>query len=101
MENKNIDHLQEFVIEGINSLRDLKEKRTGINQEMGSIRANFESKGLSKKALNFAMQYINMDPDDRKGFDEAYAFIRETWNLPVNAQGDLLAVIEEQAAEQN
>ncbi len=90
-ENTNGDHnltkLKKDVKNGVDELVNLKTERASINEAMGAVRADLETKGIPKKALQMAMTYMNMDPDKREGFDIAYQIVREAMDLPL--QGDM------------
>lgn len=84
----NISGLKADIQEGVKKLENLADERTAINASMNSIRSDLEAKGVHKKALNMAMQYLNMDPDKREGFDIAYSIVREAMGLDFE-QGEL------------
>lgn len=87
----NLTKLKQDIVEGIQKISQQKQERQACNEEISAIRADLEAKGIPKKALDMAMQYMNMDPDKREGFDVAYDIVREAVGLPYDAQGDLFA----------
>lgn len=93
----NLTGLKKEIADALAKMKDLKNDRADVNEEMGSIRARLEAKGIPKKAFAMAQQYINMDPDDREGFDIAYALCREAGGLPM--QEDLFAAADRMAAD--
>lgn len=79
----NITSLKKDIAAGVEKLQELKDERQATNEAMGAIRSDLEAKGVPKKALSMAMAYLNMDPDQREGFDIAYDIVREAIELPV------------------
>lgn len=53
----------------INAVKQLKNDRADTNAEIAAVRANMEALGIPKPAFDMAVKYINMDPEDREGFD--------------------------------
>tara|TARA_R110000744_G_scaffold326330_5_gene432118 strand:- start:275 stop:592 length:318 start_codon:yes stop_codon:yes gene_type:complete len=84
----NITALKADISAGVKAIEGHIEDRTSANQAIAAVKADLEAKGVHKKALNMAMQYMNMDPDKREGFDIAYDIVREAIGLPVT-QGEL------------
>lgn len=94
----NLTGLKKDISEALGKLKQLRNERSDVNADMASIRADLESKGIPKKALAAAITYMNMDPEDREGFDLAYALVREAGGLPL--QEDLFQAAERMATEQ-
>ena len=88
----NLTDLKKIISDAIKSVGDLKLDRADINAEIQSVRANLVTHGIPKKAFDMALSYINMDPDDREGFDVAYALVREAGGLPM--QEDLFSAAD-------
>lgn len=88
----NLTELKAIIAGAIRTVSDLKLDRTDINAEIQSVRSNLVTHGVPKKAFDMALSYINMDPDDREGFDIAYALVREAGGLPM--QEDLFAAAD-------
>ena len=93
----NLTGLKKDIAEALQKMKRLKDERTDVNAEMGAIREALQAQGIPKKAFAMANSYINMDPDDREGFDIAYALCREAGGLPL--QEDLFAAADRMAAE--
>lgn len=79
----NITKLKQDVKKGVEKIEALKLDRSAINEKIGAVRSDLEAKGIPKKCLDMAMQYLNMDPDKREGFDIAYEIVREAIDLPL------------------
>lgn len=79
----NISGLKDDAKQAIDKINTLKSERQSINEQIGAIRANMESKGIPKPALDMAMRYLGWEPEKREGFDLAYAIVREAGGLPV------------------
>lgn len=93
----NLTGLKKDIADAIRRMATLKNERSDVNADMAAIREALQAKGIPKKAFAMALQYINMDPDDREGFDIAYALCREAGGLPM--QEDLFAAADRMAAE--
>ena len=83
----NLTAVKKEIKKGVDEIISLKDERTGINAQIAEVRARMVTHGIPKKALDMAMQYMNMDEDKREGFDVAYQIVREAIGLPV--QGEL------------
>lgn len=88
----NLTELKKLIADSIKSVTELKKDRADVNAEIAAVRAKLVSQGIPKKAFDMAMNYINMDPDDREGFDVAYALVREAGGLPM--QEDLFTAAD-------
>ena len=93
----NLTGLKKKIADGIQKMGRLKNERADVNAEMAAIREALQAEGIPKKAFAMALQYLNMDPDDRVGFDIAYALCREAGGLPL--QEDLFQAADRMAAE--
>lgn len=82
----NMERLMQDVKNGVAKIEGLKEKRNAINDKIAGIRSDLQAKGIHKKALDMAMNYLNMDPDKREGFDLAYDIVRDSIELPVQRE---------------
>ena len=91
------DELLSSIRQGVAEIADAKANRTASNEAIGEVRARLETLGIPRKSLAAAMQYMDMDPDKRRGFDVAYALVREALGEPVDNQGDIIAFIDEKA----
>ena len=85
----NITKLKKDIQAGVEKINSHIEDRTAANEAIAAVKSDLQAKGVHKKALNMAMTYMNMDPDNREGFDIAYDIVREAIGLPVTAQADL------------
>lgn len=88
----NLTELKKLIADSIKAVTELKKDRADVNAEIGAVRAKLVAQGIPKKAFDMAMAYINMDPDDREGFDVAYALVREAGGLPM--QEDLFTAAD-------
>lgn len=88
----NLTELKKIIANAIKKVGDLKLDRADVNAEIQSVRTNLVTHGIPKKAFDMALSYINMDPDDREGFDVAYALVREAGGLPM--QEDLFTAAD-------
>lgn len=85
----NLSKVKDAIKDGIQKVRDLKEDREDTNAGIAEVRARLAALGIPKKAFDMALQYADMDPDKREGFDIAYALVREVAGLPM--QDDLFS----------
>lgn len=85
----NVSQLKADIVDGIAKIEGEIENRQAANDAIAAVKSDLEAKGVPKKALNMAMQYMAMDSDKREGFDVAYGIVREAMGMPVVGQGDL------------
>lgn len=98
----NLAQTRKAIAEIVQSINQHKAARTSTNEEIAALRAKAETLGISKKALDAAMQYMNMDPEQRESFDLAYSIVREAIGLEIRRDEDLeswLSKQQEQAQE--
>lgn len=88
----NLTKLKELIRESLKRSNSLEGDREQVNAELMEIRTALAAKGIPKKAYDMARRYIAMDPDDREGFDIAYALVREVGGLPM--QEDLFTAAD-------
>lgn len=92
-ERKNIDpklsRLFDKIRAGNAKVQRKKLERQGINDDIASVRADLESEGIHKEAFDLALKYAGWDSNKRRGFDRAYAIVREALDMPV--EGDLFS----------
>ena len=81
----NLTELKEFIKAQVDAIKELKAEGATFNEDIKSIFAKMESRGISKHAARAAMQYMSWDKDQRRGFDLAYQLVREAMGLPVQA----------------
>lgn len=93
----NLTTVKEAIADGLKQVRSLKNERADVNADIQSVREKLNALGISKKAFDMALAYLDMDPDKREGFDIAYALVREVGGLPM--QEDLFAAADRKAAE--
>lgn len=87
MSGKNLTDLKKEIADAIHDINQAKLDRADINADIQAIREKMAARGIPKKALDMAMQYLAMDEEKRIGFDVAYALVREAGGLPL--QDDL------------
>lgn len=85
----NLTVVKDQVAQGVKKIKDAKLQRKKANEQIAAVRSDLETYGIPKKALATAMAYVELNPEDREGFDLAYEIVRETLGYPVNAQGEL------------
>lgn len=95
--NGNISDLKTLIAQTLKNVKALKLDRADINDDINSQRAKLAAKGIPKKAFDMAAAYLDMDPDDREGFDIAYALVREAGGLPI--QDDLFTAADRKGSE--
>lgn len=95
----NMTALEKLIADSLKELDRFEGSRTEANAEMSAVREVLAAKGISKKALAAARMYMKLDPDDREGFDIAYALVRKVGGLPM--QDDLFAAAERKAKEED
>lgn len=93
----NVSDLKRLISRTLQEVKQLKLDRADVNDDINAKRAALAAKGIPKKAFDMAAAYIDMDPDDREGFDIAYALVREAGGLPM--QDDLFTAAERKGAE--
>lgn len=93
----NITDLKHLIAQTLKDVKALKLDRADINEDIGARRAALAARGIPKKAFDMAASYLDMDPDDREGFDIAYALVREAGGLPL--QEDLFTAADRKGAE--
>lgn len=84
-----LDNVKKAIAAAAAAVNDLKLQRQDINEGIAAKRSHLEALGIAKPAFDMALRYAGWDPDKRKGFDLAYAIVRDAIGLPFNAQGDL------------
>ena len=85
----NINALKKDAKDAVDKVTSLKNERSAINDKINAVRSDLEAKGIPKKAFDMAMNYMNMDPEKREGFDIEYEIVREAISLPLEGTGDL------------
>jgi uncharacterized protein (UPF0335 family) len=81
----NLSETKDVVRNAVPKIVNLKERRSAINKEIASIRANVEAAGVPKNALDHAIRVKEMDPLVRERFDEGYAIARDAVGLRMSA----------------
>lgn len=94
----NMTKLEKLIADSLKELDHQEGNRSEANAEMAATREVLAAKGISKKALAAARTYMKLDPDDREGFDIAYALVRKVGGLPM--QDDLFSAAEAKAREE-
>lgn len=79
----NLSEIKKAVKEALNNVTQLRADRADINDQIAAIRSALEAKGIKKAAFDMAFRYLSWDPEDREGFDIAYAIVREVGGLPM------------------
>jgi uncharacterized protein (UPF0335 family) len=77
------------IVDAVERLNVLSSEQAANNAEKSSIKERLEAKGLPRKALKMAMDYVAMSDEQRKAFDAALLVIRAALGVPL--QTDLLA----------
>lgn len=88
--------LEDRIARGAKGVRAAIEKRQAANDEKNAIRSDLQNAGISKKAFDAALRIMEMDPQDRRGFDIAYNLCRKALGSPIDGQIDLVQWLEEQ-----
>jgi len=94
---QNLTELKQLIKSTLDQVNNLILDRDDVNGDINALRATLAAKGIQKKAFDMARQYMKMDPDDREGFDVAYALVREAGGLPM--QDDLFSAAERKGSE--
>lgn len=89
----NLSELKKEIKAAIGDVNNLRNERQSINDDIAAIRSKLESKGIKKAAFDMAMRYLNWEPEQREGFDIAYAIVREAGGLSI--QEDLFTKADE------
>lgn len=69
--------------EKIDQINNLKAERSEVQADIQAAREAIVAMGIPKKAMDMAMAYMAMDEKQRKGFDAAYAMVRQAIGLPM------------------
>jgi hypothetical protein len=88
----NLNALKLDIKKAAEEVINAKARRLEINAEIAEIRAGMEAKGITKRAFDAAVKYLEQDEEKRAGYDTAYAIAREALGVPV--QGDLWDDVE-------
>lgn len=94
---QNLTELKQLIKSTLDQVNNLILDRDDVNGDINALRSTLAAKGIPKKAFDMARQYMKMDPDDREGFDVAYALVREAGGLPM--QDDLFSAAERKGSE--
>jgi hypothetical protein len=87
----NITAVKKKIVELAKRMAKAKAARASANEEMGLIRAEAEEAGVPRKAFIRAVEYYEMDPEKREGYDEGYAISREALGVPIAEQLDMFS----------
>lgn len=75
----------DVIREAIEEIGQFKAERNAINQKIGAVYADLESKGISRKALKLAITYFEMDESERDslrvGFEHCQRAMAEQLDL--------------------
>ena len=93
----NLRPLHDDIRQGVERIGTMEIERASLNEEIGSIRSDLESKGIKRRALKMAQDYLEMSEDQRRSFDIAYQIVRDALGAPI--QGDLLDEIADMTPE--
>ena len=83
----NLKPLMKKIADAYKKINEAKLERGSANANIADQLTSLEAEGISKKAMRMAMTYVEMDEDQRLGFDIAYAVAREALGQPI--QGDM------------
>jgi len=93
----NLTEIKKLIADSLYNVNQAELDRKDINADIQAIREKLAAKGIPKRAFDLARSYMKMDPDDREGFDIAYALVREVGGLPL--QDDLFAAAARKGSE--
>lgn len=88
----NLSETMKKIQGAISNVRQLKNDRSSINEDIAAVREGLQALGIHKQAFDMALRYLDMDADKRQNFDLAYSLVREAGGLPL--QADLFAEAE-------
>ncbi len=92
----NIAGLNEDISAARDKILSLKKERAEINAKIKAECARIEAKGITKRAFDAAMSYMDLDVSGREGYDQSYIISRAAMGLPVKgAQLDMFEEKEE------
>lgn len=87
----NIQGLQEEIKNSKEKIDQWKKERKAINDQIKAEREKMEAKGITKRAFDAAMSYVDLTEDQQAGYDNAYIVAREALGKPIaGAQIDFL-----------
>lgn len=80
----NLSETRDVIRNAVPRILNLKNQRKSINEQIAAEREKVNGLGVSKRALDHAIRIKEMDPEDRKAFDESYAIARDAIGLPMS-----------------
>lgn len=78
---------REKILAASRNIANLKTRRTSINEEIASIRADLQAIGIEKGAFDWSLRLLEMDPDDREAMLDSLGIALEAYGL--GRQSDL------------
>lgn len=81
-----IGDLKKLIVQARNTLIAAKGDRDEANADIALALETCANAGIGKKAFRMALQYAEMNDDDKAGFDVAYAICREAFGHPMEDQ---------------
>lgn len=85
--------MKKAILDIHNGVEEAKNDRGEVNAQIAAYRAKLANMGIPKKAYDMAARYASMKPEEQKGFDLAYALVRDALGDPM--QEDLFSAAEE------
>lgn len=89
----NITGLMDEIARKRDEIIDLKKKRSEINARIKEKIEAMNAKGITKDAFRAALSYFESAPEQREGYDIAYALAREGMGQPI--KGEQLSLLPE------
>lgn len=79
----NLKAIMKDVADGYEKIKTSTSKRGEANAEIKAVLAKLETQGVMTSSMRFAMAYVEMSEDQRRGFDIAYQIAREALGMPI------------------
>lgn len=89
----NITGLMEDIAKKRDEVIDLKKKRSEINAKIKEKIEAMNAKGITRDAFRAALSHFEASPEQREGYDLAYALAREGMGQPI--RGEQLSLLDD------
>lgn len=83
--NDKLERLKKRIRTARDKVTRVKLARDENNAEINEARASMEADGIPKAAFDMALRYAGWDSNRQRGFDRAYAIVRDSLGLEVEA----------------
>lgn len=81
--NDKLERLKKRIRTAADKIERVKIERSSKTAEINDARLGLEADGIPREALDMALKYAAWDSNKRRGFDRAYAIVREALDLEI------------------